>query len=239
MLEAYLLRSIIIMARNPCKKFHNSGYLMLSLLLLISLASCYPEFKNPIPPPPELKVDHDILGTWIRTTKSGSKEQISIFQRSSGWIDIVYIYNIDSKVSMDGITVLIFEGYSTYINKQRFLCLRFREKDFNWAHQKDHRRSDKEVGERPFAEDWIIVNYETPISDELIIRLFSIQKAKELIKEGNLKGEIVKEDVSKGQPFDKVIITSSSDELVELISIEGVGAFIGQGANDVLVFRDN
>jgi hypothetical protein len=221
------------MSRNVCEKFRSLLYSILSLFLLVSLASCYPEFKNPIPPPPELKADHQILGTWVITTKSGSKQQLSIFQRGSGWIDVVYIYDIHSDVSMDGINVLIFEGYSTSVNKEKFLCLRFRKKDFSWRLQeKDYSRSDKEVGEFPF----LIVNYETPSNDELIIKHFSTQKVEELIKKGKLKGEVVKEDIFKGQPFDKVTVSSSSDELVDVISKEGAGAFIWQDANDT--FRD-
>ncbi len=97
-----------------------------------------------------------------------------------------------------------------------------------------------------------MVNYETPSKDQLIIKLFSVQKVEELVKKGTLKGEIVKkgvfkglpledafrqslDDVLKGQSFDEVVVTSSSDELVEVISREGVGAFIGQGENDILV----
>ncbi|MHC4175096.1 MAG: hypothetical protein ACYST5_19460, partial [Planctomycetota bacterium] len=102
------------MTRKVCDKFRSSLYLILLLLLLISLASCYPTFKNPIPPPPELKADRQILGTWVRTFKEGqheSKEQLSIFKRSSGWIDVVYIYHIDSEVSADGINLLVLEGY--------------------------------------------------------------------------------------------------------------------------------
>jgi hypothetical protein len=210
---------------------------MLSLLLSISLASCSPIFKNPIPPPSELKADRQILGTWVRTPKvgqNGSKEQLSIFQRGSGWIDVVYIYDIDNEGSADGINVLIFEGYSTSVNKEKFLCLRFREKDFNWAFQKIYSRGDQKVGSESSIVFWIIVNYETPSNDELIIKHFSIPKVEELIKKGKLKRELVKNDILKGQPLDKVLVTSSSDELVDVISREGVGAFIWEDANDAL-----
>jgi len=236
------------MTRNLCDKFRSALFLILCLLLIISLASCFPEFKNPIPPPPKLKADHQILGTWTRAYKvhqSVYKEQLSIFRRSSGWIDVVWIYNIDKKESEDGINLLVLEGYSTSVNKQRFLCLRVRKRDFNWAGQRNHSRSDKEVGERPFTKDWIMVNYEIPSKDELIIKHFSTQKVKELIKEGKLKGEVVKEEMFKeqGQSLDKVTVTSSSDELVEVISKEGAGAFIWQDTDDdlrdmyILVFK--
>jgi hypothetical protein len=209
---------------------------------LISLASCYPEFKNPIPPPPELKADNQILGTWVRTFKADQteyKEQLSIFPRSSGWIDVVWIYDIDRKGPGDGINLLVFEGYSTSVNKQRFLCLRFREKDFDWAHQKDHSRGDREVAGRSIVY-WTIVNYETPDSDELIIKPFSTQRVEELIEKGKLKGDVVKKEWSKeqGLSLDKVTVTSSSDELVEVISKEGAGAFIWQDANDTFRFMN-
>jgi len=230
------------MTRKVCDRFRSSLYLMLSLLLSISLASCYPEFKNPIPPPPKLKADQQLLGTWVRAAKVGqyeseSKEQLCIFPRGSGWIDVVYIYDIDREEPADGINVLIFEGYSTSINKEKFLCLRFRKKDFNWF-QKPYSRSDKEIGGVPFAAGWIIVNYETPSNDELIIKHFSIPKVEELIEKGKLKGEVVKGKLFKeqGLSLDKVTVTSSSDELVEVISKEGAGAFIWQDANDT--FRD-
>jgi hypothetical protein len=206
---------------------------MLSLLLSISLASCYPEFKNPIPPPPELKADHQILGTWVRTFKAEQheyKEQVSILQRRSGWIDVVWIYDIDREEPADGINVLIFEGYSTSVNKQRFLCLRLREKDWEGR--------DAKVEASRFLVFWIIVNYETPNNDELVIKPFSTQGVEELIEKGKLKGELVKGKLFKeqGLSLDKVTVTSSSDELVELISKEGAGAFIWQDANDT--FRD-
>jgi hypothetical protein len=186
---------------------------------LIFLTSCYPEFKNPIAPPSELKADNHILGTWIRTTDSGSKEQLSMFQRSSGWIDVVYINDIDSKESQNGINVGIFEGYSTFLNKQKFLCLRLRKRDFN--------EREREAAEFHFY----IVNYEIPNHNELTIKFFSLQKVKELIKKGKLKGEVVEQGL-----IDKVTVTSSSDELTEVISKEGVGAFIEQDKDDILVF---
>ena len=209
------------MARNVCDKSRGSLCLVLSLLLLICLASCYPEFKNPIPPPAELKADPQILGTWVRTTdESGSKEQLCIFQRKSGWIDVVLIGEIDSKESEDGIDVGTFEGYSTSVNKQKFLCLRFRKKDYS-------HNNPEEFGEPPFY----IVNYETTGDSKLVIKHFSLEKVEELIKAGKLKGEI-----TKGQHVDHVTVTSSSDELIEVISKEGAGAFIGQGKDDIEVF---
>lgn len=231
------------MTNNVRDKYRCSLYSVLSLLLLISLVSCYPEFKNPISPPPELKADPQILGTWVRTYKvdqSEYKEQLSIFPRSSGWIDVVWIYDIDKKESVDGINLLVLEGYSTSVNKQRFLCLRVRKRDFNWAGQRNHSWSDKEAGERPFTKDWIIVNYEIPINNELVIKPFSTQRVEELIEKGKLKGEVVKQELLKtpGPTLGEVTVTSSSDELVEVISKEGAGAFIWNDANDTFRFMN-
>ena len=234
-----------MITKNVCVRFLSSLYLMFSFLLLISLTSCYPEFKNPIPPPHELKVDNQILGTWVRTIKGDQyehKEQLSIFSRNSGWIDAVWIYDIDRKESGDGINLIVLEGYSTSVNKQRFLCLRFREKDSNWAwaHQKNHNSSDKEAIEEPFTAHWFIVNYQAPNNNELVIKPFSTQKTEELIEKGMLKGEVVKEKVFKVQEpsLDKVTVTSSSDELVKVISKEGAGAFIRDDPNDTFRYMN-
>jgi len=250
-------------ARDVYVSFLNFLYLMLPLLLLISLTSCSPRFKNPIPPPPELKADSQILGTWTRTFKVDQyeyKEQLSIFPRNSGWIDVVWIYDIDRGPSTDGINLLVLEGYSTSVNKQRFLCLRFRKKDFSWIlRDKDYSRSDNEVGASNFVVNWIIVNYETLNNGELVIKPFSTQRVEELIKKGKLKGEVVKDDVFKGQIFEDALfngqrfedvlkeqglspniitVTSSADELIDLISREDVGAFIGQDANDTFRYMN-
>ena len=240
--------------KRVCDKFRSSTYSTFSLLL-ICLASCCPLFKNPLPPARELKADPHILGTWTRTFKIGeheSKDQLSIFQRSTGWIDAVYIYDIRDKG--DGPNLLVFEGYNVSVGKDRFLCLRLREKDFKWARAKDEKQSGNAVGGQALLGYWIIVNYEAPNNKTLIIRQFSSRKVEELIDKNELKG-IVEEDWFTGQfsgsgtingqhlegVFDAeslkpVTVTSTSDELVKVISREGVRAFVGQGKNDVLVF---
>ena len=216
----------------------SSLYSILSLFILIYLASCYPEFKNPIPPPAKLKADPQILGTWVRTYKTEQdeyKEQLSIFSRSSGWIDVVWIYDIEKEVSGDGINLIVLEGYNTSVNKQQFLCLRFRKKDFGYRSREEALDpNDNEFGEAPFY----ICNYVTANSDELVIKPFSTQKVEELIGKGKLKGDVVKGKLFKEpEPFlDKVTVTSSSDELVELISKQGAGAIICDDPNDT--FRD-
>jgi hypothetical protein len=207
------------MTRNA---FSEAGYLVfLSLLVCLLLASCLPGFKNPIPPPLELKADPQILGTWVSATSEGSKQQLSIFERSSGWIDVVFIYQIDSRLSTDGISVLILEGYSTSIDEQQFLCLRGRAKD--------HTHDGKETVEQGF---WIF-SYETPKKDGLIVMPFVIPRIEELIKKGKLKGQITPADLLHGRPFDTVVVTSSSAELVEALTKEGIGAFIEQDPNNV------
>ena len=228
-----------MLTRNVCDGFRRSLYLILSLLLLLSLASCCPTFKNPIPPPAELKADPQILGTWVRTytvNHSESKEQLSIFRRSSGWIDAVWIY----EESTDGISLLVLEGYNTSVNKQWFLCLRIRERDFNWAGQKNPNWTDKEAGGLRFTKNWMIANYEAPTNDELVIKPFSTRRVEELIEKGKLKGEVKKKELfGKPEPsLDEVTVTSSSDELVEVISQQGTGTFIWDDPNDTLRFMN-
>ena len=236
-----------MMTRKTHDSFRSSLFLLLSLLLSISFISCFPTFKNPIPPPTELRADHQILGTWIRTYKvnqSEYKEQLSIFSRSDGWIDVVWIYNIDKKDSTDGINLLVLEGYSSFVNKQRFLCLRVRERDFNWAGQRNQGLGDKKDGEQYFTKNWIIFNYEDPRNDELVIKTFSTQKVEELIEKGKLKGKVVKEKKEgifsrmQGPHFDKIIVTSSSDELAKVIYKEGSEAFICNDPNNTFRFMD-
>ena len=236
------------MTRPVCGRFRRSLYVILSLLLFIALASCCPIFKNPIPPPAELKADPQILGTWVRTYKvnqSEYKEQLSIFSRSNGWIDVVWIYDIDKKESIDGVSLLVLEGYSASVNKQRFLCLRLRERDFNWAGQKNHSWTDEEAGGLRSTKNWIIANYEAPTNDKLVIKPFSTHRVKELIEKRKLKGEVKKKELfGKPEPqLDAVTVTSSSEELTEVISREGAGAFIWQDTDDdlrdmyILVFK--
>jgi hypothetical protein len=221
------------MLRNIYAKFRMLHSLILSFLLLSCLTSCYPFSKNPLPLPSELKADPNILGTWFMTSKSGSKTQMSIFQRNNGWIDVVSIENIDDEKSANGITVSVMEGYNTAVNEQKFLCLRLRKRDFA--------NSDvNEAGEIPF----LIVNYETPNNNELNVKLFSYEKVKRLITRDKLKGEIIKEDVLKNslleilfrmKPVDieGVLITASSDELKEAISKEGIKVFLATSSDEI------
>jgi hypothetical protein len=243
------------MGRNVCDRLRRVFPVTLSLLLLTALASCQPLFTHPLPPPRELKADNQILGTWTTTfkvDKHESKAQLSIFPRGSGWIDAMYIYDIDCERPGDGLSFLVFEGYSTSVNKQRFLCLRLQEKYFNWAQLMGYSPSDKGVGEPPLLKYWIIVNYETPNSDELIMRQFSTEKLEGLIKQGHLKGQVQTgepfphtrfdgqrlEDLlrEKGLSLKAVIVTSSAQELSEVIGTQDIGAFLGQGTFDTLVF---
>jgi hypothetical protein len=204
--------------------FRGSSHSVLALFLLICISSCYPEFKNPIPPPSELKADPHILGTWVRPTESGSKQELLIFPRSSGWIDVVLISDIDAKEAKSGINVVVLEGYNTSVNKYKFLCLRLREKDWEGR--------DRAVGDFYF----LIATYETRNTGELVVRPFSQERVKELIEEGRLKGKVIKRGRSSVVDFGDIIVTSSSDELVELISREGIPAFTGENEEDTLVF---
>jgi hypothetical protein len=198
--------------------------LYIFFLGLFLLGSCYPEFRNPIPPPSELKADNKLTGTWKRTTESGTREHLCVFERQSGWLDVVYIYDINSKYSSDGINVLIFEGYNTNVNENKFLCLRYR--------QKDH--PDQNVYDINYT--YFVANYKTTKNGILIIRPFWSEAVQTLVEKGKLAGEIKKADLINGQPYDRVIITESSNSLGNFINTYGIKEFLGEGEYALMTF---
>jgi hypothetical protein len=216
------------MLKNVYKKYYQ--FLYLFLFLSICLTSCYPFFKNPLPPPSELKVDPQLSGAWILTTQSGHKQELFIFPRSTGWFDLLYVSNIDGEDSSKGIEVSIMEGYGTSVNKDKFLCLRLRNRDFTDPNE------EKNI-------NYMIVNYEITDNNELNIKLFSGEKVKNLIKDGKLKGEIVTEDALKDDilgllfkgvfTYEIFFVTASPDELKEVITKESIKAFLATSSDEL------
>ncbi len=216
------------MLKTIGEKYH--ALLFLSLFLLICLTSCYPFFKNPLPPPSEMKVDPQLSGVWILTTQSGHKQEMFVFPRSSGWFDMLYVSNIDGEDSSKGIEVSIMEGYNTTVNNDKFLCLRLRNRDITDPNE------EKNI-------NYMIVNYEITTNDELNIKLFSGEKVKNLIKVGKLQGEIVTEDALKEDilglifkgvfTYETFYVTASPEELKEVIAKEGLKAFLATASDEV------
>ena len=195
-------------------------------LLLVLASSCYPVFKHPIPSPEKSKPDSKILGVWFRTAAVGG-EQVSVFPRDNGWIDVVYIYGIKSKFYRDGINLLVFEGYSTSVKEHKFLCLRPRKKDLIAM----GRKVDK-IDEINF----FIVNYKLSRKGNLIVNNFPTEKIINLINSGELSGRVSKTDLAEGQLSNGVEVTASSEELVTVISEKGIGAFVEETEQDMMVF---
>jgi len=180
--------------------------------VLFFSASCIPEFKNPLPVPKGVKPDQKILGTW----ESGSpddKTQVRFFP--SGKSGSMYIVHISTEGPEYPPDISIWRGYTTILNKDKFLCLRFIKKVYP---------DSEDDQEEPFFN---IAHYRISDEDTLLIYMFSQYSIKRLIEKGKLKGEIEERSYS-----DKVTVTSSSEELAAAIIKEGVESFISDDEGD-------
>lgn len=186
---------------------------MLSLrviaFVLFFSASCIPEFKNPLPVPKGVKPDQTILGTWENESR-GEKFQVSFFPKESGEMYLVWI-NIEGP-EYGPPDVSIWWGYTTILNKDKFLCLRVIKK------------VNQDSGDEQEEPMFTIAYYRIPNEDTLLIYMFSQDAVEHMIEKGKLKGEI-----KKGKYIDKVTVTSSSEELAAAIIKEGVEFFFSEG----------
>ena len=177
----------------------------------IFLTSCTPEFRNPLPAPKNLMPDEEILGTWYSTPTAEDEAQVSVLPRKSGWIDVVWIYDINSHTSTDGINMLVFEGYTTSVKQHKFLCLRLRKKDLH---------GDKEQHDNM---GYLVVHYEITQEGILLTSPLSKKSVKRLIQAGELKGTIRKQ-----KHTEVITVTSSSKELVDVIARQGIKDFLDE-----------
>lgn len=153
---------------------------------------------NPIPPPRSLEPDQAILGEWEMTGKD-EKVKLYIYPRSSGWVDIISVETgSDNKIKLD-----IYEGYTAQIQQEKILCLKERE----MAVKKEEA---KESG-------YYIVSYKISAEGRFSFRIFDVDKINDMIRKGELKGNITRW---------KTIVTSKADQLVALISTKGVDSFV-------------
>lgn len=155
-----------------------------------------PEFKNPLPTE-DLTVDEAILGVW-HLQDTDEEIQLIVYPRKSGWVDLVWIFNINSDSCEDGVTVVVFEGFSAEINQQKFFCLRQRKKDFSEG----------------LESKFVIYHYEVTEEGTILTRPLSRTAVKRMVKEGTLKGT-----TATGSSID---VTSSSHELADVIVKKGV-----------------
>jgi hypothetical protein len=198
-----------------------------SICPFLLVTSCYPEFKNPLSPPEKTESDREIIGNWSRLSETGGKEFVCVFPRKSGWIDIIYIYEIESDVSIDGPNVLVYEGFTSIVRDNKLLCLRFRKKDFPGIEGK------------PKVFPYLFVAYQIEHDGKLIARMFSSEKIKRLIQEKKLAGKIIISNSEGLHPFEEMIIDCPSNELVRAISDEGLQAFLSDKIEDKLIFTRN
>lgn len=191
------------------------------LAALLFLAGCVSEFKNPLPAPKVIKVDSALLGTWetYEDKAERNKIQVSFFGRKSGWIDIVYVENAADPLGTrpdDGVDILIFEAYTTNVNKDTFLCLRSRKQN----------NQDQKNGESTY----LLAHYHLSKEGTLSISLFNENSVERMVKKGLLKLELQKVNGSSEK-----IVVSSSDKIASAIAKEGIESFISK--NDTLKFR--
>jgi hypothetical protein len=183
------------------KKYARVGLFAIECTLILLVTSCVAEFLNPIPPPKNLKPDSALLGEWEMTERE-SMMRVYIYPRPSGWIDVICIETgPNNKVRLD-----VYEGYSTRIKQERFLCLRERE-----IHAKKKEDKKDQFG-------YFIGHYKIAENDMFSFSLFDVEKIKTMVRQRELKGTI-----TSGE---KVVVTSKANELIALISKKGIDGFI-------------
>jgi hypothetical protein len=174
------------------------------LLAVLSLASCVPEFENPLPQASKAKIDKGILGTWYAEAESGKISQCTIAAQKSGWIEIRYIDNILDEANEPNYVPLT--TCTSEIGNEKFLSVPM----YALAPE----------GKTAHSGAYLIVNYEIEQS-KLYVRPFLLDKVQHLIDTGVLKGK-----VEKGFPFDTVTVTSSGKEVAKAIKENGLSKFI-------------
>ncbi len=183
-------------------------WLLVLCMGIAYLVGCVPEFKNPLPAE-SLTRDKGILGVWHSGKGTKREEQLSIFSRKTGWIDVVWVYDINSDSSVDGMNMLVFEGYAASVKEHKLLCLRQRQKDLG-----------KNSGSDP---GYLIIHYEITNEGALFTQPFSSAAVKKLIKAGVLKGTIRKHEHGEA-----IAVTSSSSELANVIVQKGMKHFLDE-----------
>ena len=183
--------------------------LVLCSILIMMGSGCVPEFKNPLPQPENLKPDAILLGNWVnKEYKKGDVEfmHVLVFARADGWMEFV---EISRKESDKGVEVYQYEGYSTSVGKDKFLC-------FRPLRTNPTERVEENMRNHAYWLAHYKVNRRT-----FHLTIFSESKIETLIEAGELKSEIV-----EVENIDDFTVTSSSEALTSLIAKKGVETFI-------------
>ena len=194
-------------------KFRVSLLAVMVFGLLVS-TSCFPEFENPLPRSKDMTPDRAILGTW-ETMPGKEHFQVSFFEKSSGEMYIVWL-NLEIEHTPPGVAV--FQAYSTSVNKNKFLCLRI------------IKRINQDSIDKQEKPMFLIARYEISSKGILSVNMSSQSAIKRMIEKNELKGRI-----ENRKYIDKVIVTSSSDELVAAILKNGIGSIISE--DDIMKFQ--
>lgn len=171
----------------------------------ILAASCVPEFENPLPPSSELAPDSLLVGTWLSPDDPKGGDRMMVLPRSSGWVDILLV----SDVGSDGVDLTVFEGYSSVVGDDKFLCLRERGVE----------SSDDVTRERGLR--YVLTYYSVSDRGELALAPFSYEKVQALITSGDLDAQERPRGTETRQ-----VVTTTAEALASLILRKGTQAFI-------------
>lgn len=186
---------------------HHAQTAVAILLAALFVASCIPTFEHPLPEPDPLAADPGLLGTWLgRDADAGEESRLLVFTRPSGHVDLVFISGINDPDAEDGVDVSLFEGYTTLVGEERFLCIRARGMG-----------EEKDDEEKPGV---MIAAYAIDDGGGLAISLFGPNQVKALIESGKLQGA-----VEKGKHTQTIVVTSPAEALVELVKKGSSGVF--------------
>jgi hypothetical protein len=173
---------------------------LIAISLLLLLTSCLPTFENGLPPNPNSLNDSRLPGMWINKENGVLKEQLVFNQRSDNWLNIIYIYDIPKSEDNGCLSVLGFEGYTTTVDNQPYICFRYPKT------------------EKPSDNPFMIAKYNVK-DRSLVLNLLSYDRVKELILSNKLKGKVEKEDILNGKP-ESVLVTADSSKIKMIVSTD-------------------
>ena len=189
----FLVRSHHISLRSLAKGIAGTAFLFCCSLLF---SGCTVNFTDPLPGSHDFTADAKLLGRWSGTDEQGNAGFIQFDKAGSREIAV----SIFGKNSDLGYKNPIFKLTTTRIGSFDYLVLR---------------PNDSEA--RP---DYTIARYSID-KNKLKIWLMSIEKVREAIKSGQLKG------TSTAGPYYAVTVNSASSEVVRVLN--------GGNANDLFI----
>jgi len=170
-------------------------FIVVIVSLIISTISCYPIFENPLPRDPAVQVDTALLGDWVVYENGTLKNQLSIGPQQGGWLNIVYIYDIDEN-HHEKLNLMTFRGYISALNSKTYVVIEI--------------PSDKETR-------YIIARYSLKDKNTLLVDFLSKAKMQILIESNRLNGKIQQENIAEGKLMPSVIVTSEPNVIARVL----------------------